>query len=152
MSGNISLQRREIDGTWTLVSSTWDASGHALTYSPTDPNLLNGTFALIQGVCQQCMRDLITYFYNTVLGRDPEAGAVNGWMNGYLNYSLNLDIDVRFISVEMGRVFFLSPEYQNRNRTDSEFITDCYQPSSIGTPAHRSSMLGSVECGTGQRR
>ncbi|HUT25120.1 MAG TPA: DUF4214 domain-containing protein, partial [Sumerlaeia bacterium] len=36
-------------------------------------------------------------------------------------------IDVRFIPREMARLFFLSQEYANRSRTDSEFITDCYQ-------------------------
>jgi len=28
---------------------------------------------------------------------------------------------------EMGRLFFLSTEYANRNRTNAEFIRDCYQ-------------------------
>ena len=126
-NGNILLKRREFDGTWTSVPSTWDAASHLLTYSPADLQLLNGTFALTREVCRQCMRDLITYFYNTVLGRPPEAGAVDNWETGYFNYALNLNIDVKFIPVEMGRGFFLSTEYQNRNRSNGEFITDCYR-------------------------
>jgi cell division septation protein DedD len=73
------------------------------------------------------IRDLITSFYQLVLGREPEAGAVDAWQTGYFDYALNFDIDVRFIPREMGRLFFLSEEYQNRGRTDGEFITDCYR-------------------------
>jgi len=127
VNGNILLHRRNSDRTWTPISSTWDSMNHVLTYSATDPNLLNGTFALTHEACQQCMRDLITYFYNTVLARDPEAGAVDAWETGYFKYALNLNIDVKFIPAEMGRLFFLSPEYQSRHRTNEDFITDCYR-------------------------
>jgi len=70
---------------------------------------------------------LILHFYNVVLGRDPEAGALDAWRNGYFFYAVEFDVDVRFIGREMGRQFFLSAEYAVRNRTDAEFITDCYQ-------------------------
>jgi hypothetical protein len=73
------------------------------------------------------IREVITHFYNTVLGRDPEPGAVEDWENGYFNYSLSYNIDVRLIVIEMGRAFFSSDEYQTRNRSNSQFITDCYQ-------------------------
>jgi hypothetical protein len=70
---------------------------------------------------------LVRHFYNSVLAREPEPGAVDAWINGYFLYSLYLEIDVRFIGREMGRIFFFSPEYANRNRDNAEFITDCYQ-------------------------
>jgi hypothetical protein len=73
------------------------------------------------------IRDLIASFYDLVLGRPPEAGAVDAWESGYFQYALSFGIDVRFIPREMARLFFLSQEYANRSRTDSEFITDCYQ-------------------------
>ena len=73
------------------------------------------------------IRDLITSFYQTILDREPEAGAVDAWHHGYFDYALSFNIDVRFIPREMGRLFFLSEEYQNRGRTDGEFITDCYR-------------------------
>ena len=73
------------------------------------------------------IRELIRSFYNLVLGREPEAGAVDAWHHGYFDYAANFNIDVRFIPREMARLFFLSQEYANRSRTDSEFITDCYQ-------------------------
>ncbi len=55
---------------------------------------------------QRSILDVIPHFYNTVLGRDPEAGAVDAWKNGYFNYALSFNIDVRFIPSEMGRLFF----------------------------------------------
>jgi len=71
--------------------------------------------------------DLITHFYNVVLGRPPEACAVSSWENGYFVYALNFNIDVRFIPTEMGRLFFSAEEYRNRNRSNAQFITDCYR-------------------------
>ena len=73
------------------------------------------------------IRELITSFYQGILGRDPEPGAVDSWEMGYFNYAVSFDIDVRFIPREMARLFFLSEEYAARNRANSEFITDCYQ-------------------------
>jgi hypothetical protein len=70
---------------------------------------------------------LITSYYNDILGRAPEAGAVDAWYDGYFLYAVSLAIDVRFVPQEMGRLFFLSAEYASRNRTDAEFIRDCYQ-------------------------
>jgi hypothetical protein len=72
------------------------------------------------------IRELITRFYQQALGRNPEPGAVDAWEQGYYNYALSFNIDVRFIGREMGRLFFLSAEYQARNRAGAEFIADCY--------------------------
>jgi WD40 repeat protein len=73
------------------------------------------------------VRALITSFYQTILGREPEAGAVDSWHHGYFEYAVNFNIDVRFIPREMARLFFLSEEYAARSRANSEFITDCYR-------------------------
>ncbi|HUT23637.1 MAG TPA: DUF4214 domain-containing protein, partial [Sumerlaeia bacterium] len=73
------------------------------------------------------IRQLIISFYNIILARDPEPGAVEAWEIGYFEYAVSFNIDVRFIPREMARLFFLSEEYTNRSRTNAEFITDCYQ-------------------------
>jgi len=73
------------------------------------------------------IRELIASFYQGILGRDPEPGAVDSWESGYFNYALSFNIDVRFVPREMARLFFLSEEYAARDRNDAEFITDCYQ-------------------------
>ncbi|HUT25863.1 MAG TPA: DUF4214 domain-containing protein, partial [Sumerlaeia bacterium] len=73
------------------------------------------------------IRALIDSFYQMVLGRAPEPGAVDAWHHGYFDHAVSFNIDVRFIPREMARLFFLSEEYAARNRTDQEFITDCYR-------------------------
>ena len=73
------------------------------------------------------IRAMIESFYDLVLGRSPEAGAVDAWHHGYFEYALSFSIDIRFIPREMARLFFLSGEYAARGRSDAEFITDCYQ-------------------------
>jgi len=72
------------------------------------------------------IRDTIVSFYQVILGRDPEPGAEDAWYQ-YLEYAVGFDIDVRFIPREMARLFFLSEEYAMRNRSDAEFIADCYR-------------------------
>ena len=46
-TGTVSLQRRDADGNWQQVPSTWDYNAGVLTYSPGDIHSLNGTFGLI---------------------------------------------------------------------------------------------------------
>ena len=69
---------------------------------------------------------LIRSFYTLVLGRDASPSEAAGWRT-YFDYVVSFDIDVRFIPREMARIFFLSEEYAARNRTDAEFIGDCYR-------------------------
>ena len=83
--------------------------------------------ALLAANLETDARGLIDSFYLNILDRSPEAGAVDSWYTGYFEYALSFDIDSRFVPREMARVFFLSAEYEARNRTDEEFIRDCYQ-------------------------
>jgi hypothetical protein len=69
----------------------------------------------------------VTSFYELILGRDPEPGAVDSWHHGYFDYALAFDIDVRFIPREMARLFFLSEEYDLRGRSRRQFVMDCYR-------------------------
>jgi hypothetical protein len=73
------------------------------------------------------IRTMIESFYLLVLGRSPESEAVDAWRRGYFDHAVNLDVDVRFVAREMGRLFLLSEEYASRDRTDAEFIADCYR-------------------------
>jgi hypothetical protein len=45
----VDLKRRNADGSWTPATSIWNQSAHTLTYSPADPHMLNGTFAIVEG-------------------------------------------------------------------------------------------------------
>ncbi|HUT25106.1 MAG TPA: DUF4214 domain-containing protein, partial [Sumerlaeia bacterium] len=73
------------------------------------------------------VRAMVTWFYETILGREPEPGAVDAWHYGYFHHAIDLNIDVRFAASEMARIFFLSEEYAARGRTNAEFLGDCYQ-------------------------
>jgi hypothetical protein len=123
------LYRLQPDGSWLRLTTTWSAGTSEIVYNASDPWLLNGVFSLVDlpPNRESLARQLITSYYNDILGRAPEAGAVDSWYNGYFLYALNFAIDVRFVPQEMARLFFLSAEYANRNRTNSQFITDCYQ-------------------------
>lgn len=70
--------------------------------------------------------EFIEHFYQSFLNREPEPGAVDRWRVGYMEHMLNCDVDARLITREMARIFLDSPEYAARNRSDEEFLRDCY--------------------------
>jgi hypothetical protein len=70
---------------------------------------------------------MITSYYLDILGRAPEAGAVDSWYLGYFTYAESSAIDVRFVAREMARTLFASAEYQARARTREQFLRDAYQ-------------------------
>ncbi|HUT25787.1 MAG TPA: DUF4214 domain-containing protein, partial [Sumerlaeia bacterium] len=72
------------------------------------------------------IREMIESFYTLALGREAEPGAVDAWQT-YFDYAMDFNIDARFVPREMARLFFLSEEYASRNRSDAEFIADCYR-------------------------
>ena len=69
---------------------------------------------------------LIRSFYNGILGRDPGPVEQLGWLAHFEHVS-EFDIDVRLIPREMARLFFLSEEYALRNRSNQDFLMDCYR-------------------------
>jgi len=95
--------------------------GETTTATPTPPA------GLTPSPTPEPIRELVASFYRLILGRDPEPGAVDSWHIGYFQYAVSFNIDVRFIPREMARLFFLSQEYANRDRSDAEFIADCYR-------------------------
>ena len=100
------------------------------------------------------IRDLVTHFYVVVLGRDPEPGAVDAWRHGYYDVAVENRIDVRFVNREMGRLFFLCEEYRDRNRGNTEFITDCYEAFLLRMPEQHEvdAWLNDVTTGTDEVR
>ena len=123
------LSRLQPDRCWLPVNSTWDATAGQIVYSPADPTTINGVFALgaAQPGRQTLARQMITSYYLDILGRPPEAGAVDSWYQGYFMYAVTSAIDVRFMAREMARTMFASAEYQARARTSEQFLQDAYQ-------------------------
>lgn len=123
------LSRLKTDQCWEPVDTNWNAGAGEVVFSPSDPELLAGIFALGEALPSQdsLARQLITAYYWDILNRPPEPGAVDSWFNGYFNNSISIGIDVRFVFREMARVFFSSKEYQARERSNEQFILDNYQ-------------------------
>jgi uncharacterized protein DUF4214/parallel beta helix pectate lyase-like protein len=121
------LSRLQPDRCWLPVSTTWN--GTEIVYSPADLTTINGVFAIgsEQPDRQALARQMITSYYSDILGRAPEAGAVDSWYAGYFTYAVSSAIDVRFVPREMARIFFASAEYQARARTRDQFLRDAYQ-------------------------
>ena len=73
--------------------------------------------------------DLVAHFFNRVLDRAPTADEYYGWSytSSYIGRALSNNVDVRIAVREMARSLFLSQEYTQRNRTDAQFIEDCYR-------------------------
>jgi hypothetical protein len=117
--------------TATCATSAFAIGTHgvAATYSGNAANAGSSSATLSQVVQSSgafATANLITSFYLAILGRNPEAGAVDAWAQGYFVYSATMGIDVRFAAQEMARVLFGSAEYAARARTDSQFIQDAY--------------------------
>jgi len=69
---------------------------------------------------------LVTSYFRTILGRDPDAGGLAFW-SGEANRVVALGADVREVFFAMSMSFFSSAEYLARNTTDTQFITDMYR-------------------------
>jgi len=106
------------DGRPELIAGDWTTS------SGSSPRAAGRAFVYYLG--PETITTLIESFYWLVLGRAPEKGAVQTWETGYFQYAVAMDVDVRFVPREMGRLFFLSDEYTSRSRTNEQFITNCY--------------------------
>ena len=72
------------------------------------------------------IRLLIEHLYLNVLAREPDEEEIKDWCD-YFRLTLDLRIDVRFVPREMANFFFASEDYASRDRSDREFILDCYR-------------------------
>ena len=57
-------------------------------------------------------------FYTVVLWRYPDSVGFDGWVAGLTGGALS--------GSDLARGFFLSPEYTGKNRSDPDFLDDCY--------------------------
>jgi hypothetical protein len=76
---------------------------------------------------------LVTSYFQTILGRDPDAGGLAFW-SGEANRVVALGADVREVFFAMSMSFFSSAEYLARNTTDTQFLTDMYRTFFIREP------------------
>jgi hypothetical protein len=71
--------------------------------------------------------DLADYCFVQILGRQPTPSERTAWADGYVMFAAWNSMDVCLAVREMARTLFLSQEYAQRNRTDAQFIEDCYR-------------------------
>lgn len=69
---------------------------------------------------------LITHYYTSILGREPDAGGLAFWDNQITEKQAQ-GLDVKPVFREMAIQFFNSPEYLGNNTNNTEFITDLYR-------------------------
>ncbi|MBN1278089.1 MAG: chitobiase/beta-hexosaminidase C-terminal domain-containing protein, partial [Deltaproteobacteria bacterium] len=71
------------------------------------------------------VKEMIEWFYAVLLGKRPDALEVETWKN-YLRSGLSLNVDARYVVLEMGRMFFESREYREGSRPDTRCIEDAF--------------------------
>ena len=76
---------------------------------------------------------VITGFYETILGRSPDAGGYNFWVSEAARVT-NLGVDVREVFFAMSVQFFNSPEYLGRATSDTQYLTDLYNTFFLRAP------------------
>jgi len=90
------------------------------------------------------IQGLITWYYNQILGRDPDQGGLDYWTSE-IERALSLGICINEGFIVLGKNFFNSDEYLSRNRTDTEYVTDLYW-----TFLHRAPDSGGLDYWVGQ--
>ena len=69
--------------------------------------------------------DLVTWYYNSILGRAPEAGGLAFWISE-IKRLIALGIDIKEGFIALGKIFLNSAEYQSFGRSNEAYVTDLY--------------------------
>ena len=69
---------------------------------------------------------LITHYYTSILGREPEASGLEFWL-GLVAEKQAQGGDIKQVFRDMAFFFFNSPEYLGNNTSDTQFVTDLYR-------------------------
>jgi hypothetical protein len=84
--------------------------------------------------------DLVTWYYQSILDRDPEPDGAEAW-TAEIQRILSLGIDVKEGFIALGKLFFNSGEYLSKSVSDEAYIIELYEtflgrtPSGIGEEA-----------------
>jgi hypothetical protein len=70
--------------------------------------------------------NLLISYYQTILGRDPEAGGAEGWASE-IERIVSVGIDVKEGFIAVAKFFFGSDEYLALNKTNQQYVTDLYE-------------------------
>ena len=102
------------------VGTEADVSG---TLTITHSGIGSPAIASLQGIAQ---KSLVSHYYFSILGREPDAGALEYWQQQAAAMAeLGASINEAWFSMAM--TFFNSAEYRALNRSTQGFITDLYK-------------------------
>jgi hypothetical protein len=82
---------------------------------------------------------LISWYYKSILDRDPEPGGAEGW-TAEIERIVSLGIDIKEGFIALGKLFFNSGEYLAMGKEDNDYIIDLYE-----TFLHRTPSQGEVD-------
>ncbi|TNF55698.1 DUF4214 domain-containing protein, partial [bacterium] len=77
-------------------------------------------------VVNQEILALVNWYYQSILGREPESEGAEGWTTE-IERILSLGIDVKEGFIALGKLFFNSEEYLTKGKEDEEYIIDLYE-------------------------
>ncbi|MEA2205751.1 MAG: hypothetical protein QOE77_2527 [Blastocatellia bacterium] len=78
-----------------------------------------------QAGCSRPPEQFVRNFYQMALGRPPNATELSQWLNTLAQ--AQSQGTTLAASQSLGNTLFLSTEYANRGRTNSQFVSDCYK-------------------------
>ena len=84
------------------------------------------TFLRITLTTQDLIQNLLTKYYNDILGRAPDPGGLAFW-TAEINASLAIGVDIKEAFITVAKFLFNSSEYFARGRTDTEYVGDLFQ-------------------------
>jgi hypothetical protein len=96
--------------------------------------------------------NVVTTYYNNILGRAPDPGGLSFWTSEAYRV-MGLGADIREVFFAMSIQFFNSTEYLSRNTSDTQYITDLYNtffsraPDSGGLTYWQSQLSGGMDRG-----
>jgi hypothetical protein len=118
-------------GVWSPVNTGLTNLGVlALAIDSQNPQTLyagtngSGVFRLLD--LTTAIQNLVTKYYNDVLGRAPDPGGAGMWASE-IERIVSIGIDPREGFQALAKFFFNSQEYYLQNKTDGQFVTDLYQ-------------------------
>jgi FtsP/CotA-like multicopper oxidase with cupredoxin domain len=69
---------------------------------------------------------LITHYYNSILGRPPDAGGLTFW-NAEIERIVSLGVDIKEGYISLGKWFFNSSEYIAMGTSNAAYVSDLYE-------------------------